>query len=84
MQFKIEELVKDRKVRWGSTHNSNPAWLTSKITFGIAQVQKVSLVNFLHTDFPENYNCEYENTFWDKCLQSLKRYCETGEGSPLV
>ena len=82
MHFRIEELYEDKKVLWSCVHNSNPAWLTTKISFDISGDDKSGKVIFRHFDFPRDYDNKMEAGSWSHFMDSLKSYCETGTGQP--
>jgi uncharacterized protein YndB with AHSA1/START domain len=80
MHFRIDELQTDKKVAWTCLHNSNPAWLNTHISFEISGHHKPSELVFKHSRFNEKYDTKIDAQNWAHFMNSLKKYCETGEG----
>lgn len=82
MHFRIEDLEENKRVLWSCVHNSNLAWLTTKISFDISGDDKTGNVVFNQFDSPRDYDSKMEAGTWNSFMNSLKNYCETGKGEP--
>ena len=76
----IEELTPPRRIAWKVT---NAAWGGDTIVFEVRPEQAGARLSFFHRDF-EQADQRYASatTRWGFYLLSLKRYLETGTGSP--
>lgn len=86
MGFVTRVLEKDKKVIWECISMPNPAWIGTKIITEISSTPQGCDVVFSHADFDEKWKGQdaFEQTkgTWNHFVQSLKSYCETGEGQP--
>jgi uncharacterized protein YndB with AHSA1/START domain len=87
MQFRVDELIPNRRVLWTCIKNSNPAWERSNISFDLKDVNDQTELEFRHYNFePQWENSPWLETVpktWEMFItQSLKNYCEKGEGQP--
>ena len=84
MGFETKVLNKDKKVIWECTSMPNPAWIGTKIVTEITPSSDGCEVVFSHADFDEKWKGQdaFEQTkgTWNHFVQSLKDYCEKGEG----
>ncbi len=86
MQFETKVLEKDKKVIWECTAMPNPAWIGTKIITEINETPKGCDIVFSHADFDKKWQGQdpFEQTkaTWNHFVQSLKDYCEKGQGQP--
>ena len=76
----VEELNPVTRVRWKVT---NSAWPGSDIEFNLKTDGKDTTLLFAHRGFPQaNEAVASATTRWGFYLLSLKRYLETGKGTP--
>ena len=87
MVFETLELVENERLVWRCLENNVfPSWVGTVLFFEISSGPKQSRFNFLqksddadwknHPDYPST------KEGWIFFLNSLKDYCETGEGAP--
>ncbi len=85
MEFRIDEL-KDNRILWTCISNTNPTWVGSNISFDLNTEGNTTQVTFKHYNFdsaltPEGF--EMVNQTWGHFISnSLKNFCEKGEGQP--
>jgi uncharacterized protein YndB with AHSA1/START domain len=81
-KMKIIALEPDRRVEWECLEG-DPEWVGTTFVFDLEAKENRTVLRFGHngwggeTDFYAN--CNYH---WGYYMTSLKRYCETGEGTP--
>jgi uncharacterized protein YndB with AHSA1/START domain len=76
----VEELNPGTRVRWKVT---NSAWPGNDIEFNLKTEGKDTTLLFVHRGFPRaNEALASATTRWGFYLLSLKRYLETGRGTP--
>ncbi len=84
LQFEIAELNANEKVHW--ILRKGPAgWEGTSVTWQLMPVQNATQVSFNHDGFAR-VDEVYEQTRgnWERYLNSLKSYLETGKGTPYV
>ena len=81
-EFKVTELVPDRKVEWECI-SSIEEWIGTTVSFNLEEKDGKTIVRFAHSGWKEATdmfaNCNYD---WAQFLKSLKLLCETGTGTP--
>ena len=86
MGFETKILANNTKVVWECTSMPNPAWIGTKIITEINETADGCDVTFSHADFDEKWKGQdaFEQTkaTWNHFVQSLKDYCENGQGQP--
>lgn len=86
MGFKTESLVPNKTVIWECTQNGNPAWLGTKIKTQITELENGCEVVFSHANFDEKWKgqdpFEMTKQGWEHFVNSLRTYCEDGQGQP--
>ena len=85
MGFKT--IQKDQKVvEWECISMPNPAWIGTKVRTEVVTLDKGCNVLFTHDGFDEKWvgqePFEQTKATWNHFMNSLKSYCEAGEGQP--
>lgn len=80
-KMEITEFSKDKKMTWHCLEG-DPEWVGTDIRFDLEEKDGDTILRFTHewgeiTDFFAHCNFQ-----WGKYMLSLKKYCETGTGSP--
>jgi uncharacterized protein YndB with AHSA1/START domain len=79
-KLSVEELKPNSLVRWSVT---NQAWDGKEIEFALRPNEGKTVLAFAHRGFKQaDDKYASANTRWGFYLLSLKRYLETGKGSP--
>lgn len=83
--MQIDRLEPDSAVEWEGVAGDD-RWLGARFVFALSAIKRGTLVTFRQiygqTISDEDYG--RFNFNWGYYLQSLKKYCETGTGSPFV
>lgn len=81
-EMKVEELKPYSKVKWLCIKGFEE-WIGTTLTFELEPHKKGSIL-FFHHDGWKDYTAEFATCSYDWALffRSLKRLCETGEGTP--
>ncbi|MEQ9263527.1 MAG: SRPBCC domain-containing protein [Owenweeksia sp.] len=86
MGFKTKTLHPNQTVIWECVENANPAWLGTRIVTEIKPLRDHCSVVFSHAGFEDKWKGQeaFEATKggWEHFTDSLKDYCETGNGHP--
>jgi uncharacterized protein YndB with AHSA1/START domain len=86
MQFRIDSLQPPNKVQWTCVSCPNPAWTGTKISFDITETANGCDFTFIHGGWDPKWRDQlpYQQTKegWQHFMQSIKAYCETGNGQP--
>ncbi len=86
MGFTTRDLQPKRRVEWECTENGNPAWIGTRIITEITPEQEGCKVVFSHAGFDPKWEGQeaFEMTkgTWGHFIDSLKSFCETGQGQP--
>ena len=84
--MRIEQLHPNSAVRWQCTENTLREWVGTHLLFRLeSQSSSITLLTFEHIGLTPNLKCySYCSPGWDQFLGSLKRYVETGKGSPYI
>jgi uncharacterized protein YndB with AHSA1/START domain len=81
-KMKILALEPNRRVEWECLEG-DPQWVGTTIAFDLEETENRTVLRFGHNDWREvtdfYAHCNYN---WGYYLISLKRYCESGEGTP--
>ena len=81
-RMRITALVTDKKVTWECIQGDRE-WIGNRFVFDLEECEGKTLTRFAHTDWSEASDfyaaCNYH---WGRYMSSLKKYCETGKGSP--
>ena len=78
--MKVEELKPNSLVRWSVT---NEAWDGKEVEFALRSNAGTTVLAFAHRGFKQaDDKYASANTRWGFYLLSLKRYLETGTGTP--
>ncbi len=82
MDFKVTGLDKDKKVEWKCVAGFDD-WLPTSISFTLDENEGKTRVRFAHDGW-ENTNDHYAgcNFSWGRYMESLRQYCQVGQGSP--
>jgi uncharacterized protein YndB with AHSA1/START domain len=82
MDFKVINLEKDQKVEWKCVAGFDD-WLPTSISFQLDENEGKTRVRFSHDGW-ENANDHYANCnfSWGRYMESLRQYCQVGEGAP--
>ena len=79
-KLKVEELKPNSLVRWSVT---NEAWDGKEVEFALRSNAGTTVLAFAHRGFKQaDDKYASANTRWGFYLLSLKRYLETGTGTP--
>src|SRR5262249_37759053 len=79
-KLRVEELQPNSLVRWSVT---NEAWDGKEVEFVLRPNGGNTVLAFAHRGFKQaDHKYANANTRWGFYLLSLKRYLETGKGSP--
>ena len=79
-KLKVDELKPDLLVRWSVT---NEAWDGKEVEFALRSNGNDTMLAFAHRGFKQaDDKYASANTRWGFYLLSLKRYVETGKGTP--
>ena len=80
-KIKVVKLVQDKHVGWQITDSNAPGgWGNSTITFDLSGETTVKLAHRRLSDDGEGF--ALTNDGWKFYLESLKKYLETGAGTP--
>ncbi len=87
MHFEVKELLANERVVWVCTANDNPAWVDTLLTFELEKSGGGVAFRLLHDNFDQSWEGAppFEATVqgWGVFLNSLKMYCESGNGQPM-
>jgi uncharacterized protein YndB with AHSA1/START domain len=82
LQFTVDELKPGSRVAW-SPISGVPDWGGTHVTWDLTAVENGTKLMFGHRDFASyDGSFAYTNFNWGWYLISLKRYVETGKGTP--
>jgi hypothetical protein len=80
--MKVTRLEPDRAVEWQCL-DGDDEWIGTTFWFHLEEKDGRTTLRFTHGRWRESTDflasCNYQ---WGSYMRSLKRYCETGEGSP--
>ncbi|MDN5202088.1 SRPBCC domain-containing protein [Fulvivirgaceae bacterium BMA10] len=86
MQFRVDTLQPGEKVSWSCVGNPNPTWIGTELRFDMEQQGDEVNFSFTHGNFDDKWAgqppFEMTKEGWDHFMNSLKNYCEKGEGQP--
>ena len=87
MIFKTLEVSFNEKLLWFCfANNVFPSWVGTKLEFIITTNDSGTELNFIQTSeddyWHKNKDYANSNSGWGYFMDSLKSYCETGEGQP--
>ena len=83
IKVKVAELTPPRYVAWGPVSSTGGSFDCTTISFGLKSEDGVTSVLFSHRGFKASgENIASATTRWGFYLLSLKRYLETGKGTP--
>ncbi len=87
MCFKTMEVLEGKKLVWRCTvNNVFETWIGSTLSFEIEDGQKSSLLLFTQESPDKKWNRHPDHqpslAGWKSFMESLKNYCETGQGEP--
>ncbi|NNF01484.1 MAG: SRPBCC domain-containing protein [Bacteroidia bacterium] len=81
-KMKVVQLKKDEYVEWECIEGASD-WIGTRISFFLDQNENKTRVRFAHSLWMDNGDffaiCNFT---WGRYLQSLRNYCQTGEGAP--
>lgn len=81
-EMRILQLKEDQLVKWECLEG-DPEWIGTRYSFDLEADSINTILRFSHSDWREMTDffasCNYQ---WGYYLQSLKIFCETGEGTP--
>ena len=82
MDFKVSGLKKDVEVSWECVAGFDD-WIGTTITFQLDENDSKTRVRFSHDGWKIT-NDHYAgcNFSWGRYMESLRQYCQTGEGAP--
>ncbi len=89
IKMKVTQLKKDELVEWECIEeDGHRKWADTKITFNLKKEDpNTTVLTFTHSGWKDNLDDEEipnSNYNWGRFLYSLKTYCETGKGFPVV
>jgi uncharacterized protein YndB with AHSA1/START domain len=83
IKVKVAELAPPRHITWDPVSSTGGGFDGTTISFDLKSVDGVTLVLFAHRGFKASgENTASATTRWGFYLLSLKRYLETGRGTP--
>lgn len=83
IKVKVTELIPTRRVVWGDVSSTGGAFDGTTISFDLTSDSGVVSLLFSHSGFkPAGNNIASATMRWGFYLLSLKRYLETGRGTP--
>lgn len=81
-EMKIVDLQPNKRVEWHCIE-ADPEWVDTTITFELEENKGKTYLRFGHNNWKKLTNfyahCNYQ---WGRYMNSLKCYCETGNGNP--
>ena len=81
-KMKIIELLPNKRVVW-KCEQADPEWVDTILVFDLEENGNKTILRFSHKNWKEATdfyaNCNYN---WGLYMTSLKKYCETGKGTP--
>ncbi len=81
-KMEITRLEPGRRVEWKCL-KGDPEWIGTTLVFDLESTEDATRLRFGHNDWRDETdffaNCNFH---WGFYMQSLKQYCETGEGTP--
>ncbi len=83
VQFRVKELIQNKKVVWKHFGETPPEWMNTEISFGFEVTDEQILVHMKHANWQEQTSFfAHCNLKWAVFMLSLKDYLETGKGRP--
>ncbi len=83
-KMRLTRLVSDQRVEWECIQGHDE-WVGTRFTFDLEGGQGRTTLRFSHYQWAEATdfyaNCNFH---WGYYMQSLKTYCETGQGTPFA
>jgi len=83
-QMKITELIPNLRVRWRCDLGEKE-WINTVFVFDLEKDGQKTILRFTHGDWRRETDffafCNYQ---WGRYMNSLKLYCETGQGEPFT
>ena len=81
-EMKIFDLLPDKRIVWECVVGDKE-WIGTKLIFEIEKKDNSSILRFTHSEWKEETDffasCNFQ---WGYYMNSLKQYCETGNGVP--
>jgi len=78
--MKVTEIIPGERVSWECVASPH-GWLGHKFTFKLDENDGKTRVRFSHSGFPEEDDGYAICTFsWGRYMESLRQYCQTGNG----
>lgn len=81
-KMRVTQLDKNKAVHW-TCEEGNKEWVDTKFSFDLAEKDGKTILQFAHKDWREATDfyasCNYH---WGYFMHSLKKFCETGKGTP--
>jgi len=82
MKFNIDALNPNQAVRWTCQDATHTFWKETTVAWDLKENKGGTVLNFVHDKFAEENDITSCSAGWDYFLGSLKKYLETGKGSP--
>lgn len=81
-KMRVTHLDTNKAVHW-TCEEGDPEWVNTKFSFELAEKDGKTILQFAHKDWREATDfyasCNYH---WGYFMHSLKKLCETGQGTP--
>jgi uncharacterized protein YndB with AHSA1/START domain len=81
-KMRVDELISNRRVAWECLRGDKE-WVGTNITFDLEEKDGKTVLRFAHSGWKDETDFFASCNFnWGYYMQSLKSYCETGQGAP--